>query len=112
MSSLLAASDEEIFDCIRAVGFNRTKTGYLRRAAQILHDKHDDVRARRRPDRSKGRLIDRAGQDVPKTIEELLELPGVGPKMGFLALLECWGLQHGIGVDTVRGRAVMVGRDG
>lgn len=37
---------------------------------------------------------------MPKTIEELLELPGVGPKMGFLALLECHGIDAGIGVDT------------
>ena len=80
--------------CRSLTDVRRRKTDYLRRAAQILHDKHDD--------------------DVPKTIDELLELPGVGPKvrrrslrpslmfpqMGFLALLECWDLQHGIGVDT------------
>ena len=38
--------------------------------------------------------------DVPKTIDELLLLPGVGPKMGFLCLQAAWGIQVGIGVDT------------
>lgn len=38
--------------------------------------------------------------DVPKTIEDLLILPGVGPKMGFLCLQAAWGIQVGIGVDT------------
>lgn len=37
---------------------------------------------------------------MPKTIEDLLILPGVGPKMGFLCLQAAWGIQVGIGVDT------------
>ena len=38
--------------------------------------------------------------DVPKTIEDLLILPGVGPKMGWLCLQAAWGITEGIGVDT------------
>jgi endonuclease III len=42
------------------------------KTAKILRDKHEG--------------------DVPKTIEELCELPGVGEKMGFLTLHFAWGL--------------------
>jgi endonuclease-3 len=48
------------------VGFWRRKTEYLRAAAAILRDKFDG--------------------DVPKTVDELCSLPGVGPKMAFLVL--------------------------
>ena len=37
---------------------------------------------------------------MPKTIDELLALPGVGPKMTMLALQSCWQLNYGIGVDV------------
>lgn len=30
--------------------------------------------------------------DVPKTVDELCSLPGVGPKMAFLALQVAWKL--------------------
>lgn len=38
--------------------------------------------------------------DIPKTIEEIVALPGVGPKMGFLLLQSGWGINAGIGVDV------------
>ncbi|EPQ28664.1 uncharacterized protein PFL1_03967 [Pseudozyma flocculosa PF-1] len=79
LSSLLAASDETISGCIAKVGFWRRKTGYLKSAARILTDDF--------------------GGDVPTDIDQLLTLPGVGPKMAFLAL-SSMGIQIGIGVDT------------
>ena len=38
------------------------------------------------------RLRDDFDSDVPKTVEELCSLPGVGPKMAFLALQVAWNL--------------------
>lgn len=45
---------------------------YIKQAAQKLHDEFDS--------------------DVPKTADELCSLPGVGPKMAFLALQVAWKL--------------------
>lgn len=80
LDSILSASSEQISSNINKVGFWRRKTGYIQSAAQILRDDFDG--------------------DVPKTIDELCSLPGVGPKMGFLALQGAWGLNMGIGVDV------------
>lgn len=38
------------------------------------------------------RLRDDFGSDVPKTVDELCSLPGVGPKMAFLALQVAWNM--------------------
>lgn len=45
---------------------------YIKQAAQKLHDEFES--------------------DVPKTVDELCSLPGVGPKMAFLALQVAWKL--------------------
>ena len=36
------------------------------------------------------KLRDEFGSDVPKTVDELCSLPGVGPKMAFLCLHVAW----------------------
>lgn len=102
LEGILSATDAEIQACINKVGFWRRKTDYIRRTAEILRDKFDG--------------------DVPKTIDDLLILPGVGPKMAFLwcvlfhpvfdssideskdSLQAAWGIQEGIGVDTHVGK--------
>ena len=38
------------------------------------------------------RLHDDFASDVPKTADDLCSLPGVGPKMAFLALQIAWNL--------------------
>ena len=38
--------------------------------------------------------------DIPDKIENLVKLPGIGPKMGYLALACAWGINDGIGVDV------------
>lgn len=38
--------------------------------------------------------------DIPATLEELIALPGVGPKMAHLAMQVAWKNVVGIGVDT------------
>ena len=66
------ADDSVISEAIAKVGFWRRKTQYLKQTAQRLHDDFDS--------------------DVPKTVDELCSLPGVGPKMAFLALQVAWNL--------------------
>jgi endonuclease-3 len=72
IDGLIAADEPTISQAIDKVGFWRRKTGYLKKAAQKLRDDFDS--------------------DVPKTVDELCSLPGVGPKMAFLALQTAWKL--------------------
>ncbi|KAJ3859485.1 DNA glycosylase, partial [Lentinula novae-zelandiae] len=79
-SALSSASPSLIQESINKVGFWRRKAGYIHATALICRDKY--------------------GGDVPRTLGELLELPGVGRKMGYLMLGSGWGLNVGIGVDV------------
>jgi endonuclease-3 len=38
--------------------------------------------------------------DIPPTLDELMALPGIGPKMAYLIMQEAWNKNEGIGVDT------------
>ncbi|KAF8352210.1 DNA glycosylase, partial [Amanita rubescens] len=78
--SMVEADETAISSAISKVGFWRRKTGYLKQTALRLRDDFDS--------------------DVPKTVDELCSLPGVGPKMAFLALQVAWNLNLGIGVDV------------
>lgn len=42
-------------------------------------------------------LQQRYGGDIPASVEELVALPGVGPKMAHLAMAVAWGTVSGIG---------------
>lgn len=72
--------ERKLDELIFSVGFHTRKATYLKKAAKILRENFDG--------------------DIPNTLEGLVSLPGVGPKMGFLTLQEGWGLNLGIGVDT------------
>ena len=77
----IARMDPKQLDAyIGKVGFHNRKTIYLQKTAQILLDKYDG--------------------DIPPTLEEMLNLPGFGPKMSYLLMQEAWGKSDGIGVDT------------
>ncbi|KAJ3995892.1 DNA glycosylase [Lentinula boryana] len=78
--ALASAPPSLVQDSINKVGFWRRKTEYIQKAAVICRDKYDG--------------------DIPKTLEELLDLPGVGKKMAYLTLGSAWGLNMGIGVDV------------
>ncbi|KAH7890083.1 DNA glycosylase [Phlebopus sp. FC_14] len=80
VDALIAADETAISEAIAKVGFWRRKTQYIRQTAQRLRDNFES--------------------DVPKTVDELCSLPGVGPKMAFLALQVAWKLNVGIGVDV------------
>mmetsp|Transcript_3123 Transcript_3123/g.8470 ORF Transcript_3123/g.8470 Transcript_3123/m.8470 type:complete len:263 (+) Transcript_3123:1-789(+) len=73
-------TEEEIDAMIAKVGFHRTKAKRLKEVARLCLERH--------------------GGDIPASPEELMALPGVGPKMAFLAMNVAWGQPAGIGVDT------------
>jgi endonuclease-3 len=73
-------TEDELHELIKPVGFHNVKTKNIRRATQILRDEYDE--------------------DVPNTMEALLALPGVGPKMALLVLKCAFDITAGISVDT------------
>ncbi|KAI8802616.1 DNA glycosylase, partial [Cladochytrium replicatum] len=73
-------TEAEIDKAICKVGFHNRKAGYMKRTAEICAEKYDG--------------------DIPPTLESLMELPGIGPKMAYLAMQCAWNKSVGIGVDT------------
>ncbi|KAF6764844.1 DNA-lyase [Ephemerocybe angulata] len=80
IENVINADNDTIAEAINKVGFWRRKTEYIKQTALKLRSSFSS--------------------DVPKTVDELCSLPGVGPKMAFLALQVAWDLNHGIGVDV------------
>ena len=66
ISSIQQMKDEELSDLLYGVGFYNRKTQYIKKAANILAEKYDG--------------------DIPRSLEGLVSLPGVGPKMAHLVL--------------------------
>ncbi|MDR2734451.1 MAG: endonuclease III [Spirochaetota bacterium] len=77
--AMLALPLDEIRDSIHSVGFYNTKAKTIHTVSRIL--------------------IERYAGRVPDTLEELLELPGVGRKTANLVLIQGFG-KEGICVDT------------
>jgi endonuclease III len=77
---MLRTEEDDLDQLIIPVGFHRNKARYLRAAAKICLEKYDG--------------------DIPETLEGLLELPGVGPKMGHLIMNVGWEKPSGICVDV------------
>jgi endonuclease-3 len=71
---------EEFEQEIRSTGFYRNKAKAIRQAAQLL--------------------LDEFRGEVPRTMEELIRLPGVARKTANVVLGNCWGIASGVVVDT------------
>lgn len=80
LETILDVDPVRLNELIYVVGFHNNKTRYIKATALILRDNF-------------------AG-DIPDTIEGLMSLPGVGPKMAYLCLSAAWGRTEGIGVDV------------
>lgn len=80
LENILAVDPKLLNELIWVVGFHNNKTKYIKAAAEILRDQWDG--------------------DIPDSIEGLMSLPGVGPKMAYLCLSTAWGRTEGIGVDV------------
>lgn len=81
-----SVSQEVLEQDIRATGFYRNKARNIRATSQ--------------------RLIDTYGGEVPRTMEDLLTLPGVARKTANVVLGYAFGIVVGIVVDTHVGRLV------
>jgi endonuclease-3 len=75
-----ASTPEELEEEIRPTGFYRNKARSLRAMASALVEKH--------------------GGEVPRTMSELVALPGVGRKTANVVLGNAFGTNEGIVVDT------------
>lgn len=71
---------EELENNIKSIGLYRGKAGNIKKASQIILDKYGGV--------------------IPKTIDELTKLPGVGRKTANVVLGNAYGIVEGIAVDT------------
>ena len=78
--ALAAASLPEIEGLIRTTGFYRVKARNIQGAARVL--------------------VERFGGNVPQTVEEMVELPGVARKTANVVLGSWFGIASGVVVDT------------
>ncbi|VVC40096.1 DNA glycosylase,Endonuclease III-like protein 1,Helix-hairpin-helix motif,Endonuclease III-like [Cinara cedri] len=80
VNNILETTDEQLGKLIYPVGFWKKKVGYIKQTTRILKDTYNG--------------------DIPNTIKNLCQLPGVGPKMAHLCMSCAWNEVTGIGVDT------------
>ncbi|HET8656289.1 MAG TPA: endonuclease III [Longimicrobiaceae bacterium] len=78
--ALAAAPAEEVEETIRSVNFYRNKAKSLQGMARALAERH--------------------GGEVPRTMDELVRLPGVGRKTANVVLGVAFGIAEGVVVDT------------
>ncbi len=81
---LAAAEQSEVEALVKATGFFRNKAKSIREASRLIVERH-------------------AGQ-VPRTLEQLVELPGVARKTANVVLGTAYGIASGITIDTHAGR--------
>ena len=74
------ANAKELEEDIRSTGFYRNKARNIKKCCQMLVEKFDS--------------------QVPRTMEEMLELPGVARKTANVVLSNAYGIVEGIAVDT------------
>lgn len=74
VQDMLDVDEAELAQLIRPVGFFNNKAKYIKQVAAILKEKAGDSDV----------------VDIPDTYEDLIALPGVGPKMAFLVMDCAW----------------------
>jgi len=80
VASLAKASQDALEIIIRSTGFFRAKANSLRGMAQGV--------------------MERFGGQIPKSLDDLITLPGVGRKTANVLLGTAWGIPTGLVVDT------------
>lgn len=78
--NMLTVDQAILEDNIKPVGFFRRKAKNLKEIAALVSTEYCG--------------------DIPKTAEELMRLPGIGPKMAHLTMQHAWDVNSGIGVDV------------
>ncbi|MDQ3948932.1 MAG: endonuclease III [Gemmatimonadota bacterium] len=79
-AALAAAKQEEVEELVRTTGFFRSKAKSLLGVSAAIESRH--------------------GGEVPATLNELVELPGVGRKTANVILGNAFGRNEGVVVDT------------
>ena len=80
VESLAGAPQADLEGIIRSTGFFRAKSASLRGMAQGV--------------------VERFGGEIPKSLDDLVTLPGVGRKTANVVLGTVWGIASGVVVDT------------
>ncbi len=80
VKSMSEAPIEELEDLIRSTGFFRNKAKNIKAASRLI--------------------LGRFGGEVPRTMEDMLRLPGVARKTANIVLYNAYGVIAGIAVDT------------
>lgn len=80
IESLAKADQADVEEIIRSTGFFRAKANSLRGMAQGV--------------------VERFGGQIPKSLDDLVTLPGVGRKTANVVLGTVWGIPSGVVVDT------------
>ena len=73
-------SVDELAQLIHPVSFYPTKAKYIKKIVEILHDEY--------------------GNDIPREFDDIISLPGVGPKMAFMLTNIAWNCTLGVSVDS------------
>lgn len=74
------ASHKQIQDCILQINYYRAKSKYIHETAKLLIEKYEGI--------------------IPKTMPEIITLPGVGRKTANVVLGNLYNIREGIAVDT------------
>jgi endonuclease-3 len=80
VESLAVATQADVEEIVRSTGFFRAKASSLRGMAQGV--------------------IERFGGQIPRSLDDLVTLPGVGRKTANVVLGTVWGIASGVVVDT------------
>ncbi|KAF5398134.1 Base excision DNA repair protein HhH-GPD family [Paragonimus heterotremus] len=80
LDRIVLMEHEKLEQLIYPVGFFKQKAKYIKRTCEILKEQYRG--------------------DIPRSVKELCELPGVGPKMAHLVMRCAWNEVTGIAVDT------------
>ncbi|HUE14283.1 MAG TPA: endonuclease III [Planctomycetaceae bacterium] len=80
VESLSVATQADVEEIIRSTGFFRAKAASLRGMAQGV--------------------VERFGGQIPRSLDDLVTLPGVGRKTANVVLGTVWGIASGVVVDT------------
>ena len=78
--TLAAGTQADVESIIQSLGFFRAKSTNIRGMARMLVEVH--------------------GGEIPRTLQELIELPGVGRKTANVVLGTAFGISSGVVVDT------------
>lgn len=78
--SLGTADLQELENLVRSTGFYRNKARHIKESSRIIAEKF--------------------GGEVPKRMEQLLELPGVARKTANVVMANAYGINMGVTVDT------------